>query len=92
MTEATKRPWRVGTKVGRTIYRNEELVGVMDTRELATEIVAAFNAHDTLLEQRDKLLEACKATARLLRDVYQEEAPAYAQLKAVIALVEGGGE
>lgn len=44
--------WRVGRKVGRTIYAqyNDEpsdsdvLIGVMDTRELAEAAVAAYNA------------------------------------------------
>lgn len=35
--------WRTGRKVGRTIYRDEVLVGVMDTPELAAEVVAALN-------------------------------------------------
>lgn len=36
--------WRTGRKVGRTIYRDEVLVGVMDTPELAAEVVAALGA------------------------------------------------
>jgi hypothetical protein len=43
--------WRVGRKVGRTIYRqtgsepsdDDELIGVMDTPELAELAVAAVN-------------------------------------------------
>lgn len=31
--------WRVGRKVGRTLYRAEQLVGMMDTPELAAEAV-----------------------------------------------------
>ncbi len=45
--------YRVGTKVGRTIYRGDELIGVMDTRELASEFVMAANS-------ASELLEACK--------------------------------
>jgi hypothetical protein len=37
-------PWRVGTKLGRTLYRDEVLVGLVDTPEIAAEIVAAMNA------------------------------------------------
>jgi hypothetical protein len=33
----------VGTKVGRTLYRDEQLVGLVDTPELAAEIVDALN-------------------------------------------------
>jgi hypothetical protein len=38
-------PWRVGTKVGRTIYdARDRLIGTMDTRELAAAVVRAVNA------------------------------------------------
>lgn len=44
--------WRTGRKVGRTIYRMigntpsdaDELIGLMDTRELAEEAVRAHNS------------------------------------------------
>ena len=42
--------WRVGRKVGRTVYadigdgRGEQLIGIMDTIELAGLVVAAVNA------------------------------------------------
>lgn len=44
--------WRVGRSVGRTVYeqvgpepsKQDVLIGVMDTRALATEAVAAVNA------------------------------------------------
>lgn len=39
--------WRVGRTVGRTIYLNDALVGVMDTPELAAQAVAALESHDT---------------------------------------------
>ncbi len=47
--------WRTGRSVGRTIYRvqpdgSEELVGVMDTRELAAEVVAALNGRSLDIE------------------------------------------
>jgi len=45
-------PWRVGRKVGRTIYvqlrdepsDDDPLIGVMDTRALAGEAVVSHNA------------------------------------------------
>jgi len=45
------RPFRTGTKVGRTIYRQntddpadgEQLIGIMDTRELAAFAVDGMN-------------------------------------------------
>ena len=36
--------WRVGAKLGRTLYRDGVLVGLLDTSELAAEVVAAMNA------------------------------------------------
>lgn len=35
--------WRVGRKVGRTIYEGDKLIGMMDTPELASRVVAAVN-------------------------------------------------
>lgn len=35
--------WRVGSKVGRTIYLNDKLVGMMDTIALAKKVVDALN-------------------------------------------------
>jgi hypothetical protein len=37
------RTWRVGKKLGRTLYINEEFAGVMDSPAVAAEIVAAMN-------------------------------------------------
>jgi predicted DNA-binding transcriptional regulator AlpA len=36
--------WRVGRKLGRTLYRNDVCVGLVDTPGLALEIVEALNA------------------------------------------------
>lgn len=38
-----KERWRVGEKLGRTLYRNGQCVGMVDTRELAEEIVRCMN-------------------------------------------------
>ena len=38
-----KRTWRVGGKLGRTLYKNGACVGMVDSPELATEIVRALN-------------------------------------------------
>jgi len=35
--------WRVGRKVGRTLYLDDVLVGMLDTPELAAKAVAALN-------------------------------------------------
>ena len=38
--------WRVGRKVGHTIYRDNVLVGMMDTPELAQLVMDAMNLND----------------------------------------------
>jgi hypothetical protein len=35
--------WRVGSKLGRTIYRNDVLVGMVDSPAIASEIVSRLN-------------------------------------------------
>ncbi len=39
--------WRVGRTVGRTVYLDDVLVGLMDTPELAAQVVAALNSGDS---------------------------------------------
>ena len=42
---AGKLPWRNGRRVGRTLYdADDNLVGMLDTAELAARVVAAVNA------------------------------------------------
>lgn len=36
--------YRVGRKLGRTVYDGEALIGIMDTANLAAKVVAALNA------------------------------------------------
>lgn len=39
------KPWRTGRDVGRTLYNGrDELIGLLDERELADEVVRAVNA------------------------------------------------
>jgi hypothetical protein len=45
--------WRVGRKLGRTLYRDEVLVGMVDTPEIATAIVDAMNATTAEARCRD---------------------------------------
>ena len=47
LVSVAPRPWRTGTKVGRTIYNSlGELIGVMDSRAIAALVVEAVNAYD----------------------------------------------
>lgn len=48
MEHPTGTIWHVGRTVGRTIYQGDgpdDLIGIMDTRELAALVVAAVNAY-----------------------------------------------
>lgn len=36
--------WRTGRKLGRTLYENDRVVGMVDTAEIAERIVRAMNA------------------------------------------------
>jgi hypothetical protein len=43
--------WRVGGKLKRTLYRDEQLVGLVDTGEIAAEIVETMNRVGRLLDE-----------------------------------------
>lgn len=43
--------WRTGNRLGRTIYYNDECIGMVDTKELANRIVAALNFTESLFPQ-----------------------------------------
>jgi len=62
MSDKGRKPWRVGRKVGRTIYdADDNLIGMMDTRELAAEVVRCVNVSlvseelERVTEERDEL-------------------------------------
>lgn len=55
--------WRVGHSLGRTLYRDEVLVGMVDTAELAAEIVNAMNG----AEPEKTLTSAIQDVERLTR-------------------------
>lgn len=50
--------YRTGDKLGRTVYLDNKLIGLMDTREFAAEAVAALNAVGSIREiRRDSRVE-----------------------------------
>ncbi len=54
--------WRVGRKVGRTLYYNDELIGVLDRAEDAKAIVAmiaALRAAEARVEALESALIRC---------------------------------
>lgn len=70
--------WRVGRKLGRTLYRDEEFVGTMDTKEIAAEIIQAMNARERVIQlprcwrcQRGKSLFLCQTCALMVREHYR---------------------
>lgn len=53
--------YRVGRKLGRTIYRDEKLIGMMDTVEDATYIVDLLNADEKSNSPDEKYCALCGA-------------------------------
>lgn len=43
--------WRTGKKLGRTIYRDDEVVGMVDTPAIAAQLVDAANGRARKVEQ-----------------------------------------
>lgn len=43
--------WRVGGKLKRTLYKHDQLVGLVDTAEIAAEIVETMNRVGRLLDE-----------------------------------------
>jgi hypothetical protein len=60
--------WRVGTKLGRTLYKDGQCVGMVDTPELASEIVSAMTRLDEILRAEfpnHDLLPGCGGPYRM---------------------------
>lgn len=65
--------WRVGRKVKRTVYIGDELVGLMDTPELADEVVRAVNNRrmvESVARETSARLNARLDSLREDRDAY----------------------
>jgi hypothetical protein len=43
--------WRVGRSLGRTLYKDDRCVGIVDTPELAAEIVEACNRGEVVIRK-----------------------------------------
>lgn len=56
--------WRVGRKLGRTLYRDEQLVGMVDSPEIAAEIVACMRAVNRLLGDDEVAMNASSEPLR----------------------------
>jgi hypothetical protein len=61
--------WRVGTKLGRTLYKNGEFVGTVDTKEIAEEIVRKMNDRITIDQAVVVFNEAIKGAGDLMKTV-----------------------
>jgi hypothetical protein len=79
------RPWRVGRKVGRTLYiqksedpaDGDELIGMMDTPELAAQVVDAVN-QAAALEDALREIFALIDEGLLVRDISRDHEPGWA--------------
>lgn len=65
--------WRVGGKLKRTLYRDEQLVGLVDTPELAAEIVETMNRVGRLLDEVRGQVEREHREAAEIRERSQTE-------------------
>jgi len=73
--------WRTGRQLGRTLYRDEQLVGMVDTPEIAQAIVQAMNGQTyiaALRAENEKLhrgaVEALKERNAALDELARREA------------------
>jgi hypothetical protein len=62
--------WRVGTKLGRTLYFDDKCVGIVDNTYLACELVAAVNARAARTDYptSDELLDALRRVKKWADD------------------------
>lgn len=57
--------WRVGRKLGRTLYRDQVFVGVVDTAAMALDIVDRMNGiDDSVVRNLIDALTYCRSEAR----------------------------
>ena len=80
--------WRVGRKVGRTIYGpHDNLIGIMDTAALATRVVEAVNGKEAAMER-------ARVVAWLRQSAAAEEGDgggaSHAALELAATLIERG--
>lgn len=64
--------YRTGTKVYRTIYRDDVLIGMMDTRELAEKAVHALNHFPETLQTLKNLVAIIKQEPAMNNQKYDE--------------------
>jgi hypothetical protein len=76
--------WRAGTKAMRTIYRDDVLVGIMDTPELAAQVVNALTSEcqaSGLVEE----IEQLKALLRIVDHAKFQQAERITELETALA-------
>lgn len=89
--------WRVGRKLGRTLYDGDVFVGLMDTPELAAQTVAAVNgpAGDCaallveVTKERDELEAALEIARDAIASLVASENALTAQVQKLEAALEG---
>ena len=65
--------WRVGRKLGRTLYVGEQCVGMVDTKELAAAIVARMN--ERIPPPRGLACDTCRGARVMCFDEGGTKAP-----------------
>lgn len=65
--------WRVGRSLGRTLYADDQLVGLMDSPELARQIVAVMNTVEEDLGDLDDYDELLAGIAALTAECRRRE-------------------
>jgi hypothetical protein len=69
----SKPRWRVGTKLGRTLYVNDHCVGMVDSPEIAAEIVAALNG--VAVNDRRGIVESLRHEANRIWQKQEKDYP-----------------
>jgi hypothetical protein len=77
------RRWRVGRKLGRTVYFDDAVVGIVDTREMAKGLVRCANDHDALM----RVVAVARYILNTRSDVEREQG-AWAELDRALAAVD----
>lgn len=79
--------YRVGRKLGRTIYRDDQLIGMMDYPNDAGMIVNALNTAETFRPVRDRMNDLRRELGQLAGDSHQRLQVEAIELRARLARV-----
>lgn len=75
--------WRVGRKLGRTLYLDDKLMGIMDDPAVAAQIVSAMN----MAHMESELMETNDRMGQRIAELEQEKAQLIAKLEDATAAI-----